>query len=212
MDWKKNPAPDGRRYASPVCKPGMQARLPRTPSYGIQSLWRILVGKCSSANYSRHQAGFDFQVIYLSLGAFRIERQKGYFGLGMFLRAAGHDWVLATSKFVDFFLFFFCGVGVELNVSRLCYVINRLDVRVNKWASWWHGHWLNKLIMDLEIRQRSWNSPRPRAGFLRLLLTKASISGAFAAKHTNFLLGLHRSQFPAWVRSKPMIALLLMIS
>lgn len=21
MDWKKNPAPDGRRYASPVCKP-----------------------------------------------------------------------------------------------------------------------------------------------------------------------------------------------
>lgn len=38
MDWKKNPAPDGRRYASPVCKSGMQARLPLTPSYGIQSL------------------------------------------------------------------------------------------------------------------------------------------------------------------------------
>lgn len=109
------------RYASPVCKPGMQARLPRTPSYGIQSFWRILVEKCSSANYSRHQAGFDFQVIYLSLDAFRIERQKGYFGLGMFLRAAGHDWVLATSKFVDFFfLFLWCGCWVECVQALLC--------------------------------------------------------------------------------------------
>ena len=50
----------------------------------------------------------------------------------MFLRAVGH---FATPICVDFFDFFFGGVGFELNVPRLCYVVNRLDGRVDKWAT-----------------------------------------------------------------------------